>query len=455
LKPRSLRVRFAVWTALVILSVLAVFGATVYFRMEHDLSAALDSSLRVSASQIVASLNIENGQLQLPDSLAEQPNGGSIPSGFRARILAPDGQVLRQSGEPIPQPPAALGSSTSASYSTAGEPPLRIYTALVTDSGHPVAIVQVAQPTAPVQDTLDTLLAILLVAAPLLVIAAGLGGYLLAAKALQPVDAMTQMARRISAEDLTARLDLPQTEDEVGRLAATLDSMLERLEASFRRERQFTSNASHELRTPLAAMQTIIGVTRQKRRTPPEYEQALDDLTEETNRLRGLVEALLRLARSDTEVLDRTERIDITTLLEDIVESMRPMAEGKNLQLSSMLEKDMSLFGQQDELIRLFVNLLDNAIKYTPSGTIEVRATKEDGLLRIDVEDTGIGIPAEDLQHVFERFYRVGPSRSTEGSGLGLALAQQIVEAYGGTISTESQERNGTTMTVLLPERRH
>jgi len=163
----------------------------------------------------------------------------------------------------------------------------------------------------------------------------------------------------------------------------------------------------------------------------------------------------LRLARSDTEVLDRTERIDITTLLEDIVESMRPMAEGKNLQLSSMLEKDMSLFGQQDELIRLFVNLLDNAIKYTPSGTIEVRATKEDGLLRIDVEDTGIGIPAEDLQHVFERFYRVGPSRSTEGSGLGLALAQQIVEAYGGTISTESQERNGTTMTVLLPERRH
>jgi heavy metal sensor kinase len=451
LKARSLRFRFALWTALLILVVLAAFGAAVYLKMAHDLGAALDASLQVSASQIIASLNIDHGQLTLPDSLAESPSGSSPRNGLRARILSPDGKVLEQVGEPIPQEPPDFNQDPSPVYSSLENPPLRIYSTLVTDNNRQIAIVQVAQTTSPVQSTLDRLLAILLVAAPLLVLAAGLSGYMLAARALRPIDAMTSTARRISAEDLGARLNLSSTDDELGRLAATLDGMLARLEDSFRRERQFTADASHELRTPLAAMQTIIGVTRHKPRTPAEYEEALDDLAQETERLRALTEGMLILARSDSRQSASPEAVDLSTLLEDITESMRPLAEVKGLALHCSVERDISVAGNRDDLIRLFANLLDNAIKYTPAGQVNLEANRDGNDVHIQVRDSGFGIAPEHLPHIFERFYRVAASRTSPGTGLGLSLAKQIVEAHGGSIAVESEAGHGTRLHVRLP----
>jgi heavy metal sensor kinase len=450
MKLNTLRVRFALWTALLILFVLAVFGAYVYFSMARGLYTALDDTLRVSASQITASLNVANGKLSLPDSLSESPERGTLPQGFSVRVLTPNGLVLQQNGVYASKMPAVSNPMSSPFYITLSNPGLRCYTVPVTDNNQLVAIVQVAQSTGAVQDTLGKLLATLLIAAPLLVLAAAASGYLLATRALHPIDVMINVARRISAEDLSARLNLT-ADDELGRLASTFDEMLGRLEDSFRRERQFTADASHELRTPLAAMQAILSVTRQRRRKPVQYEQALDDLSEETERLRGLTESLLALARADLQPTEPTEIVDLSTLLEDVTESMHPLATAKGLELTCQTVSGLTVRGERDGLIRLFVNLLDNAIKYTQQGSVSVSAQQDREQIRIDVSDSGIGIPLEHLPHIFERFYRVESSRSQRGTGLGLSLALQIVRAHGGTIQAKSESGQGTTFVIRLP----
>jgi heavy metal sensor kinase len=450
MKLNTLRTRFALWTALLILLVLAAFGIYVYLSMARGLYAALDGTLQVSASQIIASLNVNNGKLILPDSLSEPPEGETPPAGFSVRILTPDRSVLQQTGVYVSQLPSVTIPLSTPFYTTLTSPPLRIFTAPVTDNNQLVAIVQVAQSTSTVQATLGRLLTTLLIAAPLLLLAAAASGYFLAARALRPVDAMTSMAHRISAEDLSARLNLTSN-DELGRLASTFDGMLARLEESFRRERQFTADASHELRTPLAAMQAILSVTRQRRRKPVEYEKALDDLSEETDRLRNLAESLLALARGDLHPMELNETVDLSTLLEDVTESLRPLAEAKGLELAFETDPSLTVQGESDGLIRLFINLLDNAIKYTEHGSANISACRKEELVHIEISDTGIGIPASHLPHIFERFYRVEQSRSKRGTGLGLSLAQQIVAVHKGRITVASRFGKGSTFTVEIP----
>jgi heavy metal sensor kinase len=300
---------------------------------------------------------------------------------------------------------------------------------------------------------LNLLLITLLIGVPLIVIVAGCGGYFLAARALTPIAEMTQMAHDISAQDLSARLNLPKTDDEVGRLAVTLDSMLDRLDRAFRRERQFTADASHELRTPLSALQMIIDSTLTQPRTTAEYVQALTDLRHEAELMKSLTEGLLDLAHSDAaDPLIAMEPIQIAVLLNDVVESFQPMAEEKGLVLHNyVVDGKTTVLGDSDALIRLFVNLLDNAIKYTVRGSITVCAQRNvDHSYVIKIQDTGPGIPAEHLPHLFDRFYRVDKARSQHGIGLGLAIARSITYAHGGEITVESVVGQGTNFMVYL-----
>ena len=454
---KTLRFRFALWTAGLFLFVLTVFGVYVYGSMARGLSAAADDSLTFSASQVVAGLNIDNGQLILPDSFVETPENADLRGrGFTARIVSPQGQTLQGFGpyRAIPTPPANF--SAVPSFVTLTDPAsgtaLRVYTAPVEENNRLVAIVQVEQSLEVVQDALRRLLTTLLVSVPLLVAIAGIGGYFLAAHALAPIDRITRTAHRISAEDLSARLNLPASDDEVGRLASTFDKMLTRLDDSFRRERQFTADASHELRTPLAAMQAILGVIREERRTPDDYERALTDISEEADRLRSLVEDLLRLARGDTRQIAAREMVDLSALLRDVTDSLRPLAEAKGLELACDAPDGLTLSGDSDSLIRLFVNLLDNAVKHTERGAISVAGRAEADTLRVTVSDTGSGIPAEHLPHIFNRFYRVDTSRASRGAGLGLAIALDIACAHEGAIEVSSAVGAGTTFTVRLPK---
>ena len=457
----TLRVRFALWTAGLLLITLTLFSLFVYVRMSQSLANAVDDALRTGASHVLAEIDVNDGILaSVDDFIEEMPNTPLLEQGFSFRVFDNAGKTLQGYGpyQAIPQPRANLTTpDQSETFITfidaATRHPVRVYTTPIVEQNQIMGTLQVAQNLINTQQTLNQLLTTLLVGVPLVVVVAGAGGYVLAARALAPIDKITRTARQISAGDLSARLNLSVADDEVGRLADTFDSMLSRLEEAFRRERQFAADASHELRTPLATMQTILGSTLAQRRTPDEYEQAMADLFEETDHMRKLTEGLLHLARTDkpnTPTLH--EPVDLSNLLGDVTDSLRPLAEDKGLELTTSLPADLIVTGDGDSLIRLFVNLLGNAVKYTEQGRISVVAGPgPNGNVEITISDTGVGIAPEHLPHIFDRFHREDKSRSTEGAGLGLAIALNAAQAHGGTIQTTSKLGQGTTFTVFLP----
>jgi len=461
----SLRVRFALWTAGLLLAALLAFSAYVYLSTGQGLRAALDDSLQLSAAQAIAGIggenvNVEDGQLSLADNIVEGEAAARLRArGLTLRVLTVAGQVQQAVGvySTLPVDAASLSAARAGApgYATiadaASGESVRVYSLPLLENGTPVGIVQTAQSLEGVQSALERLLTTLLIGVPLLVVVAGAGGYLLAARALRPIDTITRTAQRISAEDLHARLNLPPSADEVGRLAATFDGMLGRLDGAFQRERQFTADASHELRTPLAAMEAILTVTHARPRSGPEYDQALDDLTAQTRRLRGLIENLLHMARGETSQLTVHEPVDLGMLVSDVVETLRPLADERAITLTATIAANLQIVGDRDGLIRLFLNLIDNALKYTERGAVAVQAQAGPGQVVVTIRDTGIGVAPEHILHLFERFYRVDTARNSGGAGLGLAIAREIAAAHRGSIEVTSTAGVGSTFTVRLP----
>jgi heavy metal sensor kinase len=454
---KTLRMQFALWTSGLLLSALTLFGIFVYIRTAQSLAASVDNALKLAVSQVEAEVDVENGEV-VSDSTIIEDLLPLLEQGFSFQVLNNAGQTIHEYGSyrnlpsaqvkfTEPDQPGVFTTFTD----TATQHPVRVYTAPVVEEEKIVGVVQVAQNLNNIRQTLNQLLTNLLIGGPLLIVWAGVGGYFLAARTLAPIDKITHMARRISAEDLSARLNLPPTDDEAGRLASTFDSMLARLDEAFRRERDFTADASHELRTPLAAMQTILSSTLAQRRTPSQYEQVLADLGEETERLRTLVEGLLHLTRSDGNQPVVKETVDLSTLLTDVADSLRLLAEDKGLELTADIPNNLTINGDSDALIRLFVNLVENAIKYTEQGQIIVAANRGlNGFVEVNIADMGVGIAPEHLAHIFNRFYRVDESRTTPGTGLGLAIAWHVAQAHGGTIGVKSKVGEGTVFTVHL-----
>jgi heavy metal sensor kinase len=451
IRLRTLRARFVFWTTGLLVAALTVFGAYVYESMSRSLREALDDALAFSASQVAATLEIDDSGIN-PVEGFEARRADLLDHEAAIRIVSKEGRTLLQAGPnfSFPTPPASSKAPAFSSFMSSTTSELvRSYVLPIENNGHPAGFIQTAQSFEDVNETLHSLLMTLLIGVPFMALLVGFGSYYLAARALAPIDEITETARRISAEDLGARLKL-HTDDEVGRLASTFNGMLGRLQGSFMRERQFTADASHELRTPLTAMLAILDSVRTKRRTPEEYEVALADLAKESERLRTLTEDLLRLAQSSNPNPGSYEAADLSMLLRDVVDSLRPLAESKGIVMKSDVASDLMVRGDSDDLIRLFVNLLENAVKYTQHGGISVSARIEDGFAIVAVEDTGIGIPSADLPYVFDRFYRVEKSRSEGGAGLGLAIAQEIVRSHDGSIDVRSEERKGTTFEVRL-----
>lgn len=458
---KSLRVRFALWVAGLILAVILIFGTFVYLNLQTGLANSIDDSLRLSASQAIAAVNIENGAINFSDSIPETDAIAELRArGLTIRILSLTGQTFQSFGpyQQFPVDPVILNQASQGNpvFSTFWLPGnagrIRVYTASILDNGHLLGIVQVIQNLDSLTESLNHLLAGFLISAPLLIILSALSGYVLAGRALAPIDQMNRTAQQISAEDLTSRLTLPAFDDEVGRLTRTFNEMLERLEDAFKRERQFTADASHELRTPLAAMQAIVTVVREEHRSVADYEKALDDLTDELDRLRTLAENLLQLTHGDSAFLQTVEPVDLSSLVEDVAYSMKAILEEKGLELNLKVSPGLVIQGDSDALIRVFANLLMNAVKYTDYGSVTISTLQENHeTAQITIEDTGRGISTEHLPHIFERFFRVDPSRSTTGAGLGLAIADEIIKAHHGTIQVESAPGKGSRFIVRLP----
>jgi two-component system, OmpR family, heavy metal sensor histidine kinase CusS len=283
------------------------------------------------------------------------------------------------------------------------------------------------------------------------------GGYFLARRALAPVRRMTQTANRITADRLGERIAVDNPDDELGALAQTLNRMIERLGHSFAEMQRFTADAAHELRTPLAVIRNEAEVALRSPRTAAEYGRVLENLLEETNRLSHLADQLLFLCRQDAGLLPTVrEAVAVDDLLREVVGNMQLVAGEKGVALSLAENPPCQLPGDRRQLRRVFYNLLDNAIKYTgASGRVTVSSQVADGRLCVVVADTGVGIAPEHLPRVFDRFYRVDPSRAGDGdgAGLGLSICQSIVKALGGSIRLESTAGRGTKAQVELPMR--
>jgi heavy metal sensor kinase len=317
-----------------------------------------------------------------------------------------------------------------------------------------VGVLQVGASRGDIEDVLRILMIGLLIAAPIVLVIAAGGGYMLARRALAPVAAITNLAGSIGPKDLGRRLALDLPDDELGRLSRTFDAMLARIEDAFDRQRRFTGDAAHELRTPIAFMRSQVDLALHRPRSAEEYQEALQEIDADLERLTGLVSSLLTLARSDSGKLPvERAQLDLAELIGMIQEQYAPIAVDSDI---TLLNESVSTRANVDGdlTVQLLVNLVDNAIAHTPcNGRVSIGCRPEGTSARIWVEDSGPGIPSADRERVFDRFYRVdtGRNRASGGAGLGLAICRAIVEAHGGTIAAVESDLGGARFEVLLP----
>ena len=454
---RTIRVRLTLWYVALLGLTLVGFSAFLLLSLSHNLYAALDEALQSDARLVIEDLDTERGTPRLEDD--------HFPPGVLVALYDADGRGLLGSSAPghlIPDLPAARelaagGEHVSSTISLPDSGAWRVLSLRgVTDEGAP-AVLEIARAERDVRAALRQLVILMAVAIPLILVLAVVGGLFLAGRALGPVDRITRAAQSIGAEDLSRRLDLPPSPDEIGRLSTTFDQMLDRLDRAFRRQQQFTADASHELRTPLAVLRSEADVALDRPRTTAEYQEALTSIRSDAARMAQLLGSLLTLARADAghEGLTR-EPLALDVLADDVVVSMTPLADSRGVHLEhrpGILEPIM-VTGDQTRLTELAVNLIDNGLKYTPQGgTVTVTVGREDDQAILGVADTGVGIAQDHLPHLFERFYRVDNARARVdgGAGLGLAIAHWIAQSHGGSIVVASEPGKGTTLTVRLP----
>ena len=456
MKPLSIRFKLTAWYFAVLIVTFVLFGIVAFFAMQQGIETTVDEGLRDQVSGIQELMR--NVQPEGPERLEEELREHSEvrAEGDFSQISDGEGhwlfrsQLMRRFD--IPLHDAGKPSYYNMEIKSL---PLRILASEVHLGGQ-TYVVQVAAPMDDFYDALDHFKWVLLLFSPFLLVLASAGGYWMSRRALTPFDEITRAARNINSRNLSSRLTVPQTGDELQRLSETLNGMLERLDAAFKRITQFTADASHELRTPVALMRTTAELSLRKARSESEYHEALTQILGDLEKTSALVERLMLLARADVgaEAIERAPA-DLGNSLREACEKGRTLAVAKQIIIREQIPSEpVIVAGDSHALYRLFLILLDNAVKYSPpGGQIAVSLTSGPDFAVIEVQDTGIGIGAADLPHIFERFYRADKARSRElgGAGLGLSIARWIAEAHGGSIYVQSTLGAGSVFQVRLP----
>jgi heavy metal sensor kinase len=336
-----------------------------------------------------------------------------------------------------------------------GEQPLRIVTVPVQMGDQVPYLVQAGASLEGVEAALQRASIILLILTPSVFLVSLLGGGSLVSRALRPVVELTRAAMEMEHQHLDRRVVPPRPDDEIGRLAGAFNEMLSRLDRSFRQIQQFSADASHELKTPLTTIRGEAEVALMANLTPAEYQRTLRSIVEEVERMSAVVENLLTLARADAhQVALRREPVPLPEIVMTVFEGLEGAARRKGVSLDLEEVAELCCVGDPLWLQQVVTNLVANAVKYTPpGGRVWISLFEHDQSTCLSVRDTGVGIPAEHLPHIFDRFYRVdaGRSRDSGGTGLGLSIVRWVVEAHGGTVTIESQVGRGSTFTVRLP----
>lgn len=332
--------------------------------------------------------------------------------------------------------------------------PYRVITTYLPIQGHPGYIIQVGTHLKFVQKSLSNFKNNLLIALPILIFLGSLGGWFLARKSLSPVGYIVSRTQNITSENLSERLIPRGTGDEMDDLIQTINAMIVRLDASFKRMAEFIADASHELKTPLCALEGEAEVLLSEKRNPDEYQEGLAHFLEQFRHMNRMINDLILLSKFDSRQAElKMVPLRLDLLLKDIANLFKVLAEQKNIDFMIETLPEVMVMGDKIRLQQLFTNLVDNAIKYTPDGSIQVTLERNERDIIVKIKDTGIGIPQEEQENIFKRFYRVDKSRSKEtgGAGLGLSIVQWIVHAHHGKIKVYSEPNKGSTFTVYLP----
>ena len=453
-----IRVRLTAWYLVVLCFCLAILGSVIFLGARDSITKIIDSDLRArfAATRTFLEQHIPSDSPQeLQDEFQEY--SASQPGGALLQIKDESGAWIFQSlsmqryGVAVPGP----GGSGQFSTSIQNGHSLRIIAGSTIVNGKNY-IVQIATDTTNFSLVLQRLKWLLLISTPLAIGLALAGGYWLSSRALIPVRKITEAARSIGGDELSRRLDSPQTADELQFLAETLNAMLSRIESSFKRMTQFTADASHELRTPVAIIRTTAEIALRQKRNEAAYQKALQEILEEAESTSSLIDDLLTLARADstTEQLALSPT-NVAEVIETAFSRTKFLASEKGVSVSlSLGYRSAWIEGNQEALVRLFLVLFDNAIKYTPpGGRVSAVFDVVEGAAVFRIQDSGIGIPAPDLPHIFERFYRADQTRSRKhgGFGLGLAIAKWIADAHQAEIRAQSAEGQGSVFTVRFP----
>jgi heavy metal sensor kinase len=453
MKGRSIGARLTLRYAAAFACALLLLAGGMLFAVRQSLYHAIDDSLGDQVEGIRRFIAEHEARLELDEVKEEFRAHGDmfqvIDQSGRPIYRA---QTLRNVTAPVASDVGATGRFDNVTGS--GAEPLRFLSRDVEIGGRQYTV-QVATPLRDLQQGLRGAFGILLLTSPLVLLLASGGGYWMSRRALAPVDQITRAARSITADKLSERLAVPKTGDELERLSRTLNDMIERLEESFKRISQFTTDASHELRTPLAVMRTTAEVALRRSDEAGEHRQALEQIVAELEQTSNLVENLLLVARADAgggQLLARP--VNLVDAVGEACAEASVLARVKGVRIDARLPAEpVWVAGDPQALRRLFLILLDNAVKYTAAGGRSEASIVEAGGFAVGtIADTGIGIPDDDLARIFDRFYRVDRARSRQGgTGLGLAIGRWIAEVHGGTISVDSEVDRGSRFTVRLP----
>ncbi len=483
---QSIRVKLTVWYTLLLLSTMLLFGGISYYITKQTLSDNLDISLRNDVRWIRELIQPKASQVKpskrsidavLGRKAQRQPRMNPAPedtTGEEADEIWNEvfRHTLQSRKKTYIQISDRRGEILHRSYNLGLDslgvrdtiPLNQTITTTGWLNGEPIRIAAsrdrnfifyVGYPVAELNDLLESLYIIFLILLPIALAVSIIGGLALAHKSLQPVDEITRRAHRITAENLDQTLPIRPVNDEISRLSSTFNDMFERLRDSFARVRQFSGDASHELRTPLTIMRGEIELALRSTKTPEEYRRVLQSSLEEILRMTAIIDNLLMLAKADQGVYQAEfSEVDLRLLAEELLEDGEALAERKRIRVTLKKAVPITIVGDRVRLRQLFLNLLDNAIKYTPDGgSVVMSVEQHNGSAVFRVEDTGVGIPKEEQAKIFDRFYRVDKARSRElgGSGLGLSIAKWIAGLHRGTITVESETNRGSIFTVHLP----
>lgn len=450
------------YTGLLAVTFLMLGGIT-YSLVAYTLYEETDSALRSVATTLAEHAKNKTSEYSAPDvDEIFRRFFGFPPVERYLEWFDPFGNYEKgfsgQKGYPLTQEAkenALRGIATFETIALTGTYPVRVLTWPVVESGKLINVVRVGMSRKGFYSAMYRFLLIVLILLPVALLLAGGGGWILARRALKPVDRMTDTARRIGAGQLNARLETAGTKDELDRLAETLNDMLSRLDDAFTEMRQFTADASHELQTPLTILRGEMEVALRSQRSPEEYATILRSALEEIERISRIVEGLLLLARADAGVLRMDlQPVDLVHLVEEVLDQTALLARKKSIDLIMGNIEPLETAGDFVHLRRLFLNLVDNGIKYTPpGGVIKISIERKGETAILSVKDTGPGIPPEEQEKVFQRFFRSQEARSAGqgGSGLGLSIAKSIAEAHGGKLELESTPGEGSVFRVYLP----